>query len=170
MVSIVQPAERPLEVNQTGRIGLPVPANFDLDRWSRSLDSRDIHYTVTNGRLRWLKNYALLHDLDRSVIREYRDEIKRRIIERRWPLPPEPEAQVSKPHATSDVPPAASAEQEEPEPEVWVYGQRVTEADVDECFSRLDEKTQRDRERGWITKREAYQMTRAWLRQQQELF
>ncbi|HWI18869.1 MAG TPA: hypothetical protein VNT81_14050 [Vicinamibacterales bacterium] len=169
MATIGQSAGSVPDVNQTTGIGLPVPADFDLDRWSRTLDARGVVYTVRKGRLRWLKNYALLDDFDRSVIRLHRDEIKRRITSKLWPLPPEPEARAAEPEPTQDVPHVPQSQDEEEEPQVFVYGHRVTETDVAECFSRLDQRTQQDRERGWITKREAYRMTAAWLRQSLEM-
>jgi hypothetical protein len=85
------------------------------------------------------------------------------------PMPPHTNETVAAPLVQKSE--SVSAPQVEPkeialeqEPVMHVHGRRITEHDVKMCLQRLDDNVLRDYETGKLSKVEAYEMTRGWLK------
>jgi hypothetical protein len=74
------------------------------------------------------------------------------------------------PAAPKPAPPARPRKPQEPEPTVFAWrGRRVTEDDVLACLRGFGDQSVEDYRTGELTKADAFQMTRVWLREREEL-
>lgn len=141
-------------------------ANGKLTDFVTGLAAQGVTLAVRNGRLWVLPATAFsgLTTAQKEFIRDHREELK--TLARAGGLPPVHSA------ARAELKPARPARRRlpaastEPEPVVFAWrGRRVTEDDVVECLTGLGDRALADYRSGELSKREAFDMARAWLRE-----
>jgi hypothetical protein len=129
--------------------------------FTSALADRGITFRLRGTRLSVIpaKRYHELSDEDRTSIRKLRPAIKTLAAGGLLPAVSDPQ---------TEAPPVREAQRkEEPTPEVWAYGVRITEAHVTTVLTSLG--MLEAYASGRLTKLEAYDMARRRERQAQEL-
>lgn len=131
--------------------------------FAATLAQRRITFRLRGTRLSVIpaKRYHDLSDEDRTAIRKLRPAIKALASGGLLPAICDPQ---------TAAPPVREAQRkEEPTPEVWVRGVRITEAHVTTALTALGDDMLAAYESGRLSKLEAYEMARLRERQAQEL-